>query len=76
MHGNPISKRALRLRKTEFSLVDFAEPLYRLALTPFFNLSWKGELPPEEDTDAYVRTFEESLEFDNYQRDAEIAVAV
>ncbi len=76
LHGNPIKKRCLILPGTKHSLVDFAAPLYRMALTSFLDLRWKGELPPMEDTKAFARACSERLTFDRYQRELEVAIAI
>ncbi|MCH8852552.1 MAG: hypothetical protein IID41_07830 [Planctomycetes bacterium] len=76
LHGNPIKKRALLLPGTKLSLVDFAGPLYRMALTSFLDLRWKGKLPPVDDAKAFARACGERLNFDVYQRAIEIAIAM
>ena len=76
LHGNPIEKRPLHLPGTKFNLLDFAAPLYRMALTSFLDLQWKGELPPMDDAQAFAQAFQERHEFDHYQRDFEVALAM
>ncbi len=76
LHGNPINKRRLRLPKTEHSLVDFAAPLYRMALASFLDLRWHEELPPIEDVEALARACAERSEFHHYQRNFEVAIAM
>ncbi len=76
MHGNPIKKRPLHVPGTEHNLLDFAAPLYRMALTSFLDLQWKGELPTEGDANAIARAFEERHKFHHYQHDFEVALAM
>ncbi len=76
LHGNPIKKRRLILPRTKRSLVDFAAPLYRMALASFLDLRWKGDLPPVEDTIAFALACSESFKLDCYQRKIEVAIAM
>lgn len=76
LHGNPIKKRRLLLPGTKRGLVDFAAPLYRMALTSFLDLGWKGELPPMEDSKAFARACSERFTFDRYQSEVEVAIAM
>ncbi len=76
LHGNPINKRQLLLPKTKSNIVDFAAPLYRMALTSFLDLRWKGELPAVDDAKAFARACDERLNFDLHQREIEVAIAM
>lgn len=76
LHGNPINKRRLLLPGPNRILVDFAAPLYRMALTSFLDLRWKGEVPPVENVKAFARACSESLTFDCFQREVEVAIAM
>jgi hypothetical protein len=76
LHGNPISKRRLLLPDAKRSLENFAAPLYRLALTSFLDLRWKGEIPSMGDVNAFASAIAERSTFDRYQREIEVAVAM
>lgn len=76
LHGNEIKKRQLLLPKTKRNIVDFAAPLYRMALTSFLDLRWKTELPPMEDVKAFAAACSERTIFDSYQREIEISIAM
>lgn len=76
LHGNPINTRQLHLPGSKRILESFAAPLYRMALASFLDLRWKGELPPQENDEAFARAISESLTFDSYQRDFEVAIAI
>ena len=76
LHGNPINKRQLLLPKTKCNIMEFAAPLYRMALTSFLDLRWKRELPPMEDIKAFAAACSERINFDSYQREIEISIAM
>lgn len=75
LHGNPITKRRLLLPGTNRNLMDFAAPLYRMALTSFLSLRWKGEIPPMEDKKAFAQAHSDRWHFERYQREAEYAIS-
>lgn len=75
LHGNPINKRRLRL-PGGLNLENFAAPLYRMALTSFLDLRWKGALPPMQDAKALARACVEKWDFEHYQREIEGAIAM
>jgi hypothetical protein len=76
LHGNPIHKRRLRLKHTNRGLLDFAAPLYRLALTAFLDLRFKDPSPPMTDAKALAQHWSQQWDFNHYQRDVEVAVAM
>lgn len=76
LHGNPIQKRPLHIPGSELNLLNFAAPLYRMALTSFLDLQWKGEFPLKADAKAFARAVGERQEFDFHQHDFEVALAM
>src|SRR5262249_5078200 len=54
LHGEPVSKRSLRLNRTRAHLIDVAPSLYRLALTAVLDLRFTETPPPKSDVQAYL----------------------
>jgi hypothetical protein len=76
LHGNEISKRSLSLLRAKRSLDNFAAPLYRLALTAFLDLQWKGPIPTGASADVIAEYISSRMEFRRQQSDSEVAVAM
>lgn len=60
--------------KSGRSLLSIAPSLYRLGLTSFLELSWKGQPPPAADAEAFARYYAEESKFKTPQRNVEDAL--
>ena len=63
LHGNPVTPDTLTLTRSGRSLLNFAAPLYRLALTANLSLSRKFVLPNIDDAQAFATYFSEHSSF-------------
>ncbi|MCA3389670.1 MAG: hypothetical protein INF65_13670 [Roseomonas sp.] len=73
LHGNPVSRKTLKIQSVGPTLFDVAAPLYRLALTSFLDLRpqpIEGELDPE----AFGAAIARRLELHGYQETHEEAL--
>lgn len=57
VHGNPISLRTLRLKKSGVSLYLYASPLYRVLLTSCLELYWKEDSPNLSEDEGKLRAY-------------------
>ena len=71
-HGNPVTAETLKLVKRQDSVLFFAAPLFRLALTAFLDLR-SPELSDASDDQEYNH-FAGGLPFSGAQRLAEDAI--
>jgi hypothetical protein len=53
LHGNPVARGDLTVRTSNRSILDYAAPLYRLALTAFLHLSYDQPIPALSDGQAF-----------------------
>jgi hypothetical protein len=67
LHGEPVSNRSLRLKRTRTHLFEVAPSLYRLALTAFIDLCFTETAPPTSDREAYLAWHHRSSEFHDGQ---------
>ena len=74
LHGNPVEISDLKIRQSGRNLISIAPTLYRLGLTSFLDLSWKEQIPPVADAEAFAQHFGEAWEFNAPQKDAEKAL--
>lgn len=74
LHGNPVKISNLKIRESGRSLASFAATLYRLGLTSFLDLSWKEQLPPIADSEAFAESCARRRDFNAPQQDAEKAL--
>jgi len=74
LHGNPVEISDLKIRQSGRNLISIAPTLYRLGLTSFLNLSWKEQIPPIADAEAFAQHFAEAWDFNAPQKDAEKAL--
>lgn len=80
LHGNEVSVRTLMIKRSESSLFQVAAPLYRMLLTDFLDLRWRGQMPPmsEADTmegiDSIARAVVDHMSFSSGQRLVEDAI--
>ena len=74
LHGNPVEGSDLMLPKSRRPMNSVAPTLYRLGLTSFLDLSWKEQLPPADDAEAFAEYFGKRWDFVAPQRDVEEAL--
>jgi hypothetical protein len=67
LHGEPVSKRSLRLKRTRAHLIDVAPSLYRLALTAVLDLRFTETSPSTSDLQGYLAFHRRVSEFHNGQ---------
>ena len=63
LHGNPVENSSLMIPQSGRILLSIAPSLYRLGLTSFLDLSWKGQPPPATDAEAFTRYYAEESNF-------------
>jgi hypothetical protein len=77
LHGEPVPAEALTLQGSRISVLSFAAPLFRLALTAHLNLKLAGVAPdPSTDPTAFGQYVAERMAFAGPQRLAEDAILV
>jgi hypothetical protein len=67
LHGEPVSKRSLRLKRTRARLIDVASSLYRLALTAVLDLRFTETPPSASNLQAYLAFRHRASEFHDGQ---------
>jgi hypothetical protein len=67
LHGEPVSRSSLRLKRTRAHLIDVAPSLYRLALTAVLDLRFTETAPPPSDLQAFLAFHCRSSEFHDKQ---------
>jgi hypothetical protein len=67
LHGEPVSRRSLRLKRTRAHLIDVAASLYRLALTAVLDLRFTETAPPTSNLEPYLASRRRSFDFQNRQ---------
>jgi hypothetical protein len=75
LHGNPITGERLIVRPSQRSLFLYTAPLYRLALTGFLDLRFKGTVPSQNDAAAFAAYVTDTMDFRSYQSDIEAATS-
>lgn len=70
LHGNPITTRRLRVRRSDRSLFQYAAPLYRMALTGFLPLP-RPPWPRNNGSTTMSRTERDAFDFEMRQREIE-----
>ncbi|WID97519.1 hypothetical protein QO058_04425 [Bosea vestrisii] len=73
LHGNPVTPDTLVLSRCGRSLLNFAAPLYRLALTVALGLSWECD-PSIDDLEAFSTHLCEHISFHAPQKHVEDAL--
>jgi hypothetical protein len=76
LHGNPVTPETLKLAKRQQSVLFFAAPLFRLALTAFLDLHFSETLPDTADDEDRGRHIAKQMAFNQPQRLAEDAILV
>ena len=74
LHGNPVEPDNLQLPGSTRKLIQFAAPLYRLALTAFLPLTFDRDMPAASDTEACGTYIGDCIEFCAPQRCVEKAI--
>lgn len=74
LHGNPVERDDLILEIPQRTILEYAAPLYRLALTSFLPLAFDPPMPSSEDTEAFGSYIAEHMEFTTPQKNAEEAL--
>ena len=72
LHGDPLTDETLTLGNGK-SILPYAGPLFRMALTAYFSLTFP-ELPSDADETAMGRYVAERMEFNGPQRDCEAVI--
>jgi hypothetical protein len=71
LHGNPIRPARLTTPRSKRGLFFYAWPLYRMALTSFLGLKWKGKAPPAKNPAERLKYEDVKFDFESYQRQVE-----
>jgi len=74
LHGNPVTPETLKLAKRQQSVLLFAAPLFRLALTASLNLRFSETLPDTTDARGWGERIGRRTTFHAFQRLAEDAI--
>jgi hypothetical protein len=74
LHGNRVDTETLKLEKCEKSVLFFAAPLFRLALTAYLDLRWTTEFPTADEAALFGEFVGKRMEFRGPQRDCEAAI--
>ena len=75
LHGNPVCPDDLRLPDAEWTVFEYAAPLYRLALTAFLPLTFDLPAPAESDSlTVWGDYFNRRIDFFDSQQIAERAI--
>lgn len=74
LHGNPVTPDTLTLSRCGRSLLNFAAPLYRLALTAALGLSLESDPPSVDDAEAFSTYLCEHMSFYEPQKHVEDAL--
>ena len=74
LHGEPIEPDGLILPKPRRPILDYAAPLYRIALTAFLPLRRPGPLPPLDDAEAFGEAVARRMDEEAHQRIVEEAL--
>lgn len=77
LHGNPVTAETLSMPHCGKHVLQFAAPLFRLALTAYLELKFPDAMPdPHEDPNGAGRYIADHMEFVGPQRLAEKAILV
>jgi hypothetical protein len=74
LHGNRVDAETLKLQKSEKSVLLFAAPLFRLALTAYLDLRFKIEFPSADDAAVWGELSVKRMRFRGPQRDCEAVI--
>jgi hypothetical protein len=67
LHGNPVRREDLIIKRAKRSLFQYAAPLYRMALSGFLQLRFAEPMPSATDSEAFGQHIARSMEFSGYQ---------
>lgn len=71
LHGNPVSRNRLNIKRADRNLFQYTAPLYRMALTGFLSLSWPASVPSTDDPKAIGQHISARIDFLGYQETIE-----
>ena len=71
---NQVDHETLKLEKCQKSVLSFAAPLFRLALTAYLGLRWPTEIPSANEAALFGEFVGKRMEFRGPQRDCEAAI--
>jgi hypothetical protein len=74
LHGEPVARRDLVVKPANRSLLEYAAPLYRMALTGFLQLSSPTAPPSLQDAQRFGEEIAKRLDFESYQKITEKAL--
>lgn len=74
LHGNPVERANLLLPLSGRTILEYAAPLYRLALTAFLPLTYGKPIPPASDAQAFGAYIAEHMDFMDPQHRSEEAI--
>ena len=67
LHGNPVTRNDLMVKRSKRSLFQCAAPLYRMALTGFLAMTWEEPVPSVDDQDAFGAYVNRRMVFNRHQ---------
>ncbi|MDE8762632.1 hypothetical protein PZB21_26030 [Rhizobium sp. CBK13] len=73
-HGNEVSVKTLMIKNSKSSLFQVAAPIYRMLLTTFLDLQWRGQFPPITNVDGFAEAIVDRMSFTSGQKLAEDAI--
>lgn len=77
LHGNPVTPNILHLPRCEISALQFAAPLFRMALAAYLDLRFRDVMPDfVADADGASHFITDKMNFEAPQRQAEEAILV
>lgn len=74
LHGNEVNVKTLMIKKSKSSLFQVAAPLYRMLLTAFLDLQWRGQFPPISNIDGFADAIVDRMSFNSGQKLVEDAI--
>ncbi len=75
LHGNPLPLDRLLIQASGRHLLNYAPPLYRVALSAALGITWSVPRPPTTDLDAIGQWISDQIDFLGPQRSVEKALA-
>lgn len=75
LHGNPLPPDRLLIKATGRHLLNYAPPLYRVALSAALGITWAKPQPPSTDAEAVGQWISDQIDFLAPQRSIEKALA-
>lgn len=72
LHGNDVDGPNLQLKGNV--IVDYAPCIFRMALTGFLDLKFKGKMPSVNDSEAIAKFLADKMDFNRFQKSIEAAL--